>query len=428
MHEFGVGAGREEWFNVNTINFDKIDEGGICSPLGFLAGIASAGIKASGNPDVAVLFCSAPARFSGAFTQNVFAAAPVVLCRDRCATQARIRALAVNSGNANACTGNQGLRDATRMASITADELDVAPTETMIFSTGRIGVDLPMDKVEKGLKRACANLSADNGTAFAEAIMTTDTVAKSIAVTLDVDGHKVTIGGTAKGSGMIAPKMKMAKKQATMFCFITTDAVLSDDVLDTTLERSLDKSFNRVTIDGDVSTNDSFVAMSSGLAGNPAIRAETLEAEKFMAAFDYVAATLAKMLVLDGEGATRFVEVLVSGAKSDADAEKCARTIGESLLCKTAWFGADPNWGRVLDAAGYSGIDIDPTQVALYYEGVPVVANGIDTGKSEDELTKLMKRDEFHVELGLGLGNGEFTIWTCDLSYEYVKINADYHT
>jgi glutamate N-acetyltransferase/amino-acid N-acetyltransferase len=375
-----------------------------------------------------VLACSVPARFAGAFTQNAFAAAPVIHCREICATQDRIRALAINSGNANACTGPQGLRDTKRMADITADALNVKDSQVMVFSTGRIGVQLPMDKVEKGLQDACSDLSSDASMTLAEAIMTTDTVPKSFAISVDINGFPVTIGGTSKGAGMIEPKMRMAEKQATMFSFITTDAVLDDGLLESTLNQSLTESFNRITIDGDTSTNDSFVAMSSELAGNMPIRRGTMEEEKFVSAFNMVAAHLAKLLVLDGEGVTRFVEVKVTGAHDDAEAETCARAIGNSLLCKTAWFGADPNWGRILDAAGYSGVDVDPSQVALYYEDVPVVKNGTDAGKSEKELAEIVQRDEFHMELNLGVGQGEFTVWTCDLSYEYVKINADYHT
>ncbi len=414
---------------MTGVHYEVIEDGGVCTPAGFKAASVTAGLKKSGKADMGLIACDVPTRFAAAFTQNSFAAPPVLYCREICREQARIRALVMNSGNANACTGRQGFLNTKMMATRTADLLEVEQSEVMVFSTGRIGVPLPMDIINSGIDKLADGLSDDANWEIAEAIMTTDTVPKSIAIELDIDGEKIRIGGIAKGAGMIAPQMKVEReKHATMFCFITTDARVDDGVLADTLDASLNRSFNRITVDGDTSTNDSFVVMSSELANNPPIRKGSIEAEQFQQAFDFVAGELAKWLVKDGEGVTKFVEVSVCGAQSDSDAEKAARAIGDSLLCKTAWFGADPNWGRILDAAGYAGIDIDPDRVSLRYQDIVVVRNGLDAGETEEDLAKLMKADEFRIELDLGLGTGEFTIWTCDLSYDYVKVNADYHT
>ncbi len=407
-----------------------IENGGVCTPAGFMAAGVKAGLKASGNPDLAVLLCTRPAPFAAAFTQNAFAAAPVHYSRRLAAEVDTIRACVINAGNANCCTGRQGVTDAGNMAGEVADCLGLSPDEVLVFSTGRIGVMLPMDKVTEGIRMACEVLSVDGGEAAANAIMTTDTVPKSLAVEIHIDGVPIHVGGMAKGVGMIDPNLAPVErgKHATMLAFITTDAKLAPGLLDTTLAGSLDHSFNRVTVDGDTSTNDSFIAMASNLADIPAIRPGTVEAELFQRAFDHVAGELAKWLVKDGEGATRFVELRVTGARTPEDAKRCAKTIANSLLCKTAWFGADPNYGRILDAAGYSGVTIEPTEVSLYFEGEPVVRGGAPVDRPEEELAQAVDVKELHIDLDLGLGDCEFTCWTCDLSYEYVKINAEYHT
>jgi glutamate N-acetyltransferase/amino-acid N-acetyltransferase len=275
---------------------------------------------------------------------------------------------------------------------------------------------------------ACEKRSPQGGADATQAIMTTDTRPKSCAVQVEIAGRPVTIGGMTKGAGMIAPKLAPLVKHATMLAFLTTDAVLEKGVLEQCLGRSLDRSFNRINIDGDTSTNDTFIALANGQAENAPIRAGTFEAERFEEAFVRVAAELARQMVLDGEGVTRFVALHVHGAKNREEARVCAEAIANSLLCKTAWFGADPNWGRILCAAGYCGVEVNPARVALDYEGVPIVRGGMDAGTPEAQQVAAIKQREFRLDLDLGVGSGEFTLWTNDLSYEYVKINADYHT
>ena len=288
---------------------------------------------------------------------------------------------------------------------------------------------MPMDKVLAGIMLAAQELSVDGGAAAARAIMTTDTVPKHGARPIRAGGQDDHYRRhDPRGAGMIAPQLVPAEKHATMLAYLTTDAALEPGLLQACLTASLDASFNRINIDGDTSTNDTFIALANGAADNTPIRADSFEAERFQQAFDTVAGELARQMVLDGEGVTRFVELHVSGARSRDEARRCARAIADSLLVKTAWFGADPNWGRILCAAGYCGVHLNPGSVRLDYQGVPVVRNGMDAGTPEPELVKAIDRREFRVDLDLGAGAGDYTMWTNDLSYEYVKINADYHT
>ena len=407
-----------------------IENGSVTSPLGFLAAGVTAGFKRSGAPDMALLYSEAPCKLAGAFTSNLFAAAPVVYDRRLVAGGQPVRAVAVNSGIANACTGERGLRDAEKSAAIVAELLGVAPNEVLVSSTGRIGDFLPMELIEKGAQLGKNALSRDGGLDAARAIMTTDTKVKTFAVKIAVGGKTVTLGGMTKGAGMICPRLRPEMpRQATMLAYVTTDAVISQEALYAALSATLDQSFNRITVDGDTSTNDTFVVLANGLAGNAEIQAGSAEAGLFTEALSAWAGRLAKEMVKDGEGVSRFVEVNVTGEKSDADARICAEAIAKSELCKTAWFGADPNWGRILCAAGYSGIEFDPDKVSLDLQHTPTVRNGRDAGvKTEEELGVLCNAPEVIVDLDLGAGNGKFTEWTCDLTYEYVKINADYHT
>lgn len=404
-------------------------KGTVCSPRGFQAAGITAGLKRSGLPDMALIRSDPPAEAAAAFTANVFAAAPVLWDREVLGRGNKVGAVIVNSGNANACTGAQGLEDAAAMAAAVAARLQLEREAVLVSSTGRIGVPMPMEIIRKGIALAASALSRDGGEAAARAIMTTDTVPKHLAVTLPIGGVNVCIGGMTKGSGMIAPQMRPGQPpQATMLAYLTTDAVMSRQALQACLDRSLDRSFNRIIVDGDTSTNDSFIALANGAAGNPPIEAGTPEWESFCAAFEHVAGALAKAMVLDGEGVTRFVELNICGAPSAADARRVAEAIARSPLCKTAWFGGDPNWGRILAAAGYSGVCFAPERVNLDYSGVPIVRQGRDAGTPEAEQVKPLKEREIGISLDLGSGPGAFTIWTCDLSYEYVKINADYHT
>ena len=411
------------------MNEIMVKEGNVCSPKGFRASGVCAGFKRSGALDTAMICSDRPCRIAAAFTSNLFCAAPVIYDRGIVSHGGDVRAVLVNSGNANACTGEQGLADARESARIVSELLSVKPEEVLVSSTGRIGVPMPMATLRKGAELAAGALSYTGGEDASRAIMTTDTVPKAFSVELELGGCLVTLGGMTKGAGMIAPKMRPCPRQATMLAYVTTDACISRAALDAALAQALDRSFNRITVDGDTSTNDTFVVLANGMAGNEEIQAGTPEAARFAEALAALAGRLAKEMVKDGEGVSRFVEVRVTGAKSDADARICAESIAKSPLCKTAWFGADPNWGRILCAAGYSGISFDPAKVNLDMQGIPVVRGGMDANvMSEAELSKAVAADEVLVELNLGCGDGAFTVWSCDLTYEYVKINADYHT
>ena len=407
------------------MNMDFIENGGLTSPKGFQAAGVCAGLKRNGALDMAMIYSEKPCSFSGTFTTNLFPAAPVQLCKERVLKENKIQAVIVNSGVANACTGLEGYRNAEAMARLTAAELNLAPGMVMVSSTGRIGNQLPMDKIEAGIKAAAKALRPDGGAEAAKAIMTTDTKPKEIALTFSVGDKVVTVGGICKGAGMIAPKM--AVPHATMLCYITTDCMISNKQLSSMLGEVVDDSFNKVTVDGDMSTNDTVIVMANGASGAE-IREGSLDEQHFKTALTMVAQHLARSIAMDGEGATKFVSVEVSGAANDSEAELCARTVANSLLCKTAWFGCDPNWGRVLAAAGRSGANFSAENVSLDYDEMPVVRNGMDAGVPESELARVLKRGEFTIKLNLGEGHGTFTVWTSDVSYDYVKINADYHT
>lgn len=410
--------------NIGTeLNF--VEDGGVTSPKGFKASGVCAGLKRSGKPDLALIVSERPANFAGVFTSNLFPAAPVQLCRERVLTQGHARAIVANSGNANACTGLEGYKNALKMAEITSSGLAIPLEQTLVASTGRIGVQLPMDKIENGIHAAIKALSPKGGAEATAAVMTTDTRPKEVAVSFQVDGKTVTIGGLCKGAGMIAPEMKAP--HATMLCFICSDAAIDNALLAEFLSGSTENSFNRISVDNDMSTNDTVLVLANGCSG-ATIAKDSKAAATFKAALDMVCEQLARSIVLDGEGVTKFISVEVTGAANDADARLCAKAIANSMLCKTAWFGCDPNWGRVLAAAGYSGAKFSPEGASLDYDEFPVVRNGMDAGTPEDQLAEVLKRPEVSVKLDLAEGTGAHTVWTGDLSYEYVKINADYHT
>ncbi len=413
---------------MNSV-FSILTDGTVVSPRGYSAAGVAAGLKRNNQPDCALLVSASPATAAAAFTDSAVAAAPVLYGRDLMSSGQVLRAVFVNSGNANACTGDQGWRDTLATAGAVARQLRIEPNEVLVSSTGRIGVPLPMDKIIAGVGKAVRGLSPAGGEAAAAAIMTTDTRPKTAAASLEIDGCQVTVGGMAKGAGMIAPKLVAASaRQATMLAYVTTDAKVSGAFLEECLCRSLDLSFNRITVDGDGSTNDTFLALANGQAGNHELTAEHPQAAEFAAAFNWLAGYLARAIVLDGEGATRFVELRVHGAATVAEARQCAEAVANSVLCKTAWFGGDPNWGRILAAAGCSGVRLQPDRLALNIQGVPMVRNGVDAGTPLFEQEKAVATDELKIDLALGAGDQEFTVWTCDLSYEYVRINADYRT
>ena len=396
--------------------------GGITAPAGFRAAGVHCGIKRV-KKDLALLVADGPSACAAVFTKNSVPAAPILVNRLQLERPSRIRAIAVNSGNANACTGERGLQDAWTMASRTAALLGVGTDEVLVSSTGVIGQFLPMDRVEAGLGQAAARLSRDGHLAAAEAIMTTDTFVKELALTVDLPGGSVTFGGMAKGSGMIAPNM------ATMLAFITTDAAIDPALLRTALVRAVDRSFNRISVDGDTSTNDMAVVLAGGRSGLPLIASATDPAyAAFAAGLEHLLVRLSRMIVLDGEGATKFVEIVVSGAASEADAARAARSIGTSNLVKTAIHGEDANWGRILAAVGNAGIAFAPEETEIRFGDVPILGKNYAIDFSEAEAKRALSAREITIRVTLNGGPGEATFWTCDLSREYVAINASYRS
>jgi glutamate N-acetyltransferase / amino-acid N-acetyltransferase len=396
--------------------------GGVTAARGFRAAGVEAAIKYPNRKDFALLVSDTPASVAAVFTTNRVAAAPVQLDRERVAA-GQARAVAINSGCANACTGEQGMADAREMAAAVAGALGIDERLVLVCSTGVIGVTLPMARIRAGASLAAAALSPTGGDDAAHAILTTDTVDKQVAVRLEIDGCDVTVGGMCKGSGMIEPMM------ATLLGFVTTDAAIGARALDAALRQAVEVSFNRVVVDGDRSTNDTLIALANGAAGNRALDPAHPRWGAFVAALTHVCTELAKKLVLDGEGATKFVTVRVTGARNDGDAQKAARAVSKSALVKTAWFGNDPNWGRVIAAVGYSGADVDDQQAQIYYGDVCAYDRGrVADAARLKELQAVMRHPAFDVTVNLNLGTGADTIYTCDFSYDYVKINADYTT
>lgn len=402
---------------------EVITTGCIVAPVGFKTGAAYCGIKtAQDSLDLGIVFSEHPATGAALFTTNQIYAAPVKLSR-KIIQKGRIRAFIINSGNANACTGEQGYKNAEEMVRITARCLKISEDEILVASTGIIGRPLPMDKIYTGIKTAATSLgnTPEHGNAMARAIMTTDTKQKDIAVRLKMNDKDVTIGGIAKGAGMIAPNL------ATMLCFLTTDVSMPAPLLNECLRNSVESSFNRITIDGHMSTNDTIAIIANG-ASVVNITSKNHDMRVFQQGLDYVTGHLAKAIVMDGEGATKFIQIDVAGARSLQDATKIARTIADSPLVKTAMNGGDPNWGRIVSAAGYAGVELDETKTSLYINDILIFAKGMPTQCDLNVLSTSMKGRDIKIRLELGLGDYKDTIWTCDLSHEYVTINAEYHT
>ena len=399
----------------------KID-GWVTAPQGFLAAGVKAGIKASGNHDVAVIYSTVPAATGAVFTQNKMCAAPVLVSRE-VAQEAVAQAIIVNSGCANACTGEQGLLDAREMQAFAADLLGIEPQNVYVCSTGVIGHFLPMDKIKNGLADAVDVMDENEGESCAMAIQTTDTFIKRAAYEFEVGGKTSRIAGIAKGAGMIHPNM------ATMLTFLTTDAAIAPDVLKRAVKAAADKSFNMVVVDGDTSTNDSMIVLANGLAENEIIFSEEHpDYQAFFEALVTCAQDLAKLIARDGEGATKFLEVNVVGAATWKDAKAAAMAIAKSPLVKTAFFGEDPNWGRIVCAAGYSGAVMNADKVNLSIGGVRLVENGMNCNIPLTSLTDIMSEHDITMTIDMAAGNECATVWTCDISYEYVKINGEYHT
>ncbi len=398
-----------------------IPAGTITSPPGFSAGATHTGIKteAADRLDLGILFSERPCTAAGLFTTNQIKAAPLVLSQQRL-RKGRATAVVVNSGNANACTGEQGLADATKMAELAARNLGISAEDVLVASTGVIGQPLPMTRLTGGMEQVI--LSADGGHELAQAIMTTDTVAKEAAVVVRVGSSRFIIGGVAKGSGMIHPNL------ATLLCFLATDAAVELDFLKLALRQAVDISFNMVSVDGDTSPNDMVLIMANGLANNKPVSPDSELAGAFQQALDRLCIHLAKSIARDGEGATRLIEVTVGGARSLAEARLAARTIVSSPLVKAAVHGSDPNWGRILAAVGRSGVAVVEARIDLYLGDIGLVKAGKPLPFSQPSAVEVLSQGEVPINLQLNLGTATATAWGCDLSEEYVTINSQYTT
>lgn len=405
----------------------KVVKGHINSPKGFLAGGLHAGIKKK-KKDLAMIYTETPAILAGVFTTNQVKAAPVLWNQDILNQGKGVHAVVINSGNANACTGVKGIADNAQMAKWVAEKLDCSAENVLVASTGIIGLPLPMGVVEEGIKTLADKITTKSlcGKNAAEAIMTTDTFAKEVCVEVMLKGEKVTISGMSKGSGMIHPNM------ATMLAFVTTDANVAAEDLQALLAEINEDTYNMISVDGDTSTNDMVIVLANGAAMSEPITKTDSDFIRFKKAFLYVHQTLAKLIVKDGEGASKLIEVTVTGAESTKDAKKVVKSVLTSSLVKTAFFGEDANWGRILCAAGYAGVDFDPLKVGLSFSSdkgcLELLSAGEPVAFSEALASEVLSEKEIYVHLTLGTGNAKAVGWGCDLSYEYVKINGDYRT
>ncbi len=387
---------------------------------GFKASGLASGIKKNGAMDIGLILSETPASVAGVFTKNKIKAAPVIVDMEKI-KKGICRAVIVNSGNANCCTGKKGIENATRMAALAANNLGIDESEVLVSSTGVIGLPMPMDIIEPAIADLAEKLHAKGMKDFARAIMTTDTVPKIIMEKGKIDGKEFTLVGIAKGAGMIRPDM------ATMLCYVCTDIKADHYLIQAMLKKAVDKSFNRITIDGDTSTNDTVLLLANGTSG--VSLKNTDQISQFESALDKLLFKLARMLVKDGEGATKLVEIKVRGAKKKDDAKKIAHTVANSSLVKTAIFGEDANWGRIIAAAGRAGASLDPDLIKIYFDDVLMVKNGMGCGdQAEAESTKVLKKKEFTITIDLNLGKGSDRMLTCDFSIDYVKINADYRS
>jgi glutamate N-acetyltransferase / amino-acid N-acetyltransferase len=393
--------------------------GGITAPKGYKAAGLACGIKKSGKKDLALILSDVPANAAAMFTTNKVKAAPVILSMDHI-KGGRAQAIIANAGCANACTGAEGLEDARMMVRSVASLFNIPVKTVLVASTGTIGSRLPMKKIMEGVRSLQKKLSVSGGRDAAEAILTTDLSKKEIAVKLKAGGKTITIAGIAKGSGMIAPNM------ATMFAFITTDAFVSSGKLKKYLFEAVDNSFNMTVVDKDTSTNDCVFALANGMAGNRAFNSK--EEKEFKRALEFVCAYLAKEIARDGEGATKLMEVKVEGAKTRDEARSVAHSVAGSDLVKSAMFGEDPNFGRILAAVGYSGADVRPDLINVFIGETQVAKNGCAIPFNVNVARKHLKGKEISVNIMLGQGTHMATAWGCDLTYDYVKINAEYHT
>ena len=417
-----------EKIKKEMINMKQI-EGGVVAAKGFKAAGVRAGIKeSSSKKDMAMIFSEVPCKAAGTFTSNVVKAAPVKYDMDIVNNSPFVQAVVVNSGVANACTGEEGMKNCKELAAAAGKALNIPEGAVLIGSTGVIGAKLPMEKMTDGIAKLAGELGStpNDGTMAAEAIMTTDTVSKEIAYELEIGGKTVKIGGMCKGSGMIHPNM------CTMLAFITSDVSISKEMLTEIVKADVKDTFNMISVDGDTSTNDTMLVITNGMAGNPEITEKNSDYEAFAKALKEVNTFLAKKMAGDGEGATALFEVKVTGADTKENAVRVGKSIVTSSLVKAAIYGHDANWGRILCAMGYSGVEFDPDKVDIFFESragkLKIVENGIAADYSEEEATKILSEDEVTAIADMKMGTESATSWGCDLTYDYVKINADYRS
>jgi len=404
---------------MNKNKYD-IQNGSITTPAGFSASGIHCLIKQSG-PDLALIASEAPCNLAAMFTANKVPAPCIVIDKERAKT-GKAQAIVINSGNANACTGEQGFTDALEMTELTASELGIDPALVLVANTGIIGQPMPMDLIRKAVPKSHAALSASGGVDAAWAIMTTDTKPKHFSVTFEIDGVKCCIGAIAKGSGMINPDM------ATMICIMTTDVNIEQPLLQDALKETADISFNMLTVDGEMSTNDCVFLFANGNSGNKNITAKDKNYKTFVSALKELSVEIAKAIVTDGEGATKLITVTVDQAATKQDAIRAAKAIANSNLVKTAVYGKDPNWGRVVQSIGASGAGIDPDNFVIRFADITVAEKGATRSFNEELMRKALEEKEINIYAGLGAGSFSATVYTCDLTHDYITINADYHT
>ncbi len=395
----------------------------LTSPKGFLAAGVKCGIKASKQHDLGLIVCPTGAKAAGVFTTNKIVSASVVICKEHIKSRS-IEAVVVNSGNANTCTGKQGIKDAIAMCKTVASEIESDPHSVLIASTGIIGEKLPISKVLSGITNAAETLGADekSGFDFAQSILTTDTKVKQAATEFKIGNKRVTIAGTSKGAGMIGPNM------ATTLCFLTTDVNISKPLLQKAISRAIGESLNKLTVDGHQSTNDTALILTSSMAGNKIIKSQDANYKKFEKALCAICNSLAREMALDAEGATKMFKVLVKGAKTQTDAEKAARAVADYDLVKCAVNGSDPNWGRIICAVGSCGVELNPDKLSCKLDNIAVFRNGTPVNFDRDAAQRVLEQKEHTITIDLGIGKKSDFCYGCDLSHGYITINADYHT
>jgi glutamate N-acetyltransferase/amino-acid N-acetyltransferase len=405
---------------MNNEIYSFLDNGTVTSPKGFAAAGIFCGIKKK-KKDLALIYSSLPCTAAGTFTINKVKAAPLLVSQELINKGNKIKAVLVNSGNANACTGEEGLSNAHKAQAYCAEKLGISPEEVLVSSTGVIGQQMPMETYLNGIGQICPTLSENGGLDAAEAIMTTDTKLKSYAVKVSTSQGNITIGGICKGSGMIMPNM------ATMLAFLTTDAAIPNQLIKKILVKTVNKTFNKISVDGDTSTNDMLILLANGAAGVEISEGSSDEAAFSQALYE-VCKKMAKSIVSDGEGATKLVTINVTGAATQEEADIVAKTVANSSLVKTALNGNDANWGRIMSAAGMSGAEIDPSKMTISFNNLLIVGQNYDIVLDEEKALEILKKDEYEINICLNNGSMSTTYWTCDFSIDYVKINANYRT